>query len=211
MNDPVHNLINASEAYLRRFDLQGARDVVAGIERWKAGAPGRLPPQREPRCGGLDAALSAVKGAEDVKAAIAEARPHLHWITYDLYAGDSIGARFPKAHAFASLIGGEGHVLSEDFELGLFLIAPGTLYRDHHHAAPELYAPLTGPHRWRFGPDTPWLEKPAHEPVWNPAWAIHATLVTGVPFLCLFGWTGDVNIAAKTVQAPDWHVIEAGL
>ncbi len=36
--------------------------------------------------------------------------------------------------------------------MGLFVIAPHVLYRDHAHAAPELYLPLTGPHGWRFAP-----------------------------------------------------------
>ena len=164
-----------------------------------------------PLCGWLDEALQTITQADALKQAIEEARPDLRWITYDLYDGNSIGPRFPKAHAYVSLIGGEGHVLADDFELGLFLIAPGTLYRDHHHAAPELYAPLTGPHRWRFGTGSPWIEKPAHVPVWNPSWAVHATLVADVPFLCLFGWTKDVNSAAKVVPAADWAVIEASL
>jgi hypothetical protein len=210
VTNAIQHLIDASEDYLRRFDMAGAREVVDGIARWKGGAPGTLTPQPVPRCGGLDEALQAITEADELRRMIELARPDLHWITYDSY-DDSIGPRFPKAHAYVSLIGGEGHVLADDFELGLFLIAPGTLYRDHHHAAPELYAPVTGPHRWRFGADSPWIEKPAHQPVWNPSWAVHATLVTDVPFLCLFGWTKDVHRPAKVVSASDWAMIEAGL
>lgn len=211
MTDPIRRLIDESERYLRRFDIEGAREVVSGIARWKGGPLHGLTPQPDPRCGFLDEAVDAMSGADELRSAITAARPFLNWVTYDLYPREDIGPRFPEAHAFASLIGGDAPVHADDFELGLFMIMPGTLYRDHHHAAPEIYLPLTGPHGWRFGTDQIFHDKPAHEPVWNPAWTVHATLVKQVPFLCLFGWTRDVNIPAKTVSAPDWDMIEARL
>ena len=211
MADPIHDLIAESELYLLRFENRGSKAVVEAIARWKAGPlrAGLVP--REPVCGFLDEALAAMQGADELRAAIIAARPMLRWITYDLYPEAEIGPRFPRAHGFASLIGEAGHVGARDFDLGLFLIAPGTLYRDHHHMAPELYAPLTGPHSWRFGPGAPWIDKPAHDPVWNEPWAPHATLVREVPFLCLFGWTRDVNSPANVVPAADWAVIERQL
>lgn len=211
MTNTIRNLIEASGTYLRRFDTEGARDVVSGIGRWKDGPLREVEPQPIPGCGYLAEAIYAIHGADELRDAITAARPFLNWITYDLYPRADIGNRFPEAHAFASLIGGDASVHADDFELGLFLIAPRTLYRDHHHAAPELYAPLTGPHGWRFGVTEAFHGKPAHDPVWNPAWGIHATLVKDVPFLCLFGWTRDVNIPAKTVPARDWDMIEAQL
>ena len=211
MTDSIHELIEASEAYLRRFRSEGVRDVVSGIVRWKSGPLRKVTPQPDPRCGFLDEALAAIADADDLRAAIAAARPVLKWITYDLYPREEIGPRFPEAHAFVPLIGGTAPVHADDFELGLFLIAPRTLYRDHRHAAPEIYAPLTGPHGWRFGIDEPFHDRPAHEPVWNPSLAVHATLVKDVPFLCLYGWTRDVDMPAMTVPAPDWDMIEARL
>ena len=211
MTDPIHTLIDASELYLRRFDDQGPRTAVEAVARRKTGPlrTGLVP--RQPSCGFLDEALTAIHGADALRAAIMAARPLLHWITYDGYPEAEIGSRFPRAHSFVSLIGEAGHVAADNFDLGLFLIAPRTLYRDHHHLAPELYAPLTGPHGWRFGPDAPWTGKPAHDPVWNEPWAPHATLVRDVPFLCLFCWTRDVNSPAKVVPASDWAVIEQQL
>lgn len=211
MTDPLHDLIDASDAYLRRFDSDGARDVVSGIAEWKYGPIQKVTQQPHPACGFLDEAIVAIEGADEMRDAITAARPALNWVTYDLYPPEEIGPRFPQAHAFASLIGGDAPVHADDFELGIFLIAPRTLYRDHHHAAPEIYAPLTGPHGWRFGTDQAFHERSAHAPVWNPAWSVHATLVKDVPFLCLFGWTRDVNIPAKTVPAGDWDMIEARL
>src|SRR5690606_4178891 len=112
---------------------------------------------------------------------------------------------------FVSLIGKGAPFDADDFDLGLFLIEPRTLYRDHRHQAPELYAPITGPHRWRFGVDDPWQELPADIPVWNEPQRVHATLVGDRPFLAIFCWTQDVAIPASVVAATDWQAIESGL
>ena len=133
----------------------------------------------------------------------------MKWITYDGYPPDQIGEAFRTGHAYASIIGEGSAVPATDFDLGLFLIAPHVLYRDHCHKAPELYVPLTGPHGWRFGPGMPLIVKPAHHPVWNTPYAPHLTKVGAVPLLCLFGWTRDVNVAPQVIQADDWATLEA--
>lgn len=206
----IRDLIAAIDAHLIAHPFPGLADVRAGIEAARAGAVHHVEPA-PPRCGFLDQSIAAVRGADALQSAIAAAAPLLRWVTYDSYPRADIGECFPKAHAFASIIGSGAPVEAEDFDLGLFLIAPHVLYRDHHHAAPELYAPLTGPHRWRFGPDLAWAVKPAHEPVWNPPWQVHATLTGDVPFLCVFCWTRDVNVPAKVVFAKDWDMLEARL
>jgi hypothetical protein len=142
-------------------------------------------------------------------AAIAGAAPHLDWQTYDAYPPDAIGPDFAQGHAFASLIGGGAPFAATDFDLGLLVIAPHVLYRDHHHAAPELYLPLTGPHGWRFGPGTPLVILPAGRPVWNDPFAPHLTKVGPVPFLSLFAWTRDVDAPASVIPADDWPALEA--
>ena len=68
---------------------------------------------------------------------------------------------------------------------------------------------MTGPHGWRFGPGTPLIVKPAHEPVWNPPDAPHMTKIGPVPFLCIFGWTKDVMLPARVLPAADWAELEA--
>jgi hypothetical protein len=152
-----------------------------------------------------------MRGADALRQAINEAKSQLRWIAYDAYPADMIGGRFPVAHAFAPLIGRDGFLPADDFELGLFLIAPRTLYRDHRHKAPELYMPLTGPHEWRFGTGERWKEYKAHTPIWNESMRIHATLVRDIPFLAVFAWTRDVTADAIVVPAADWTEIEAGL
>jgi hypothetical protein len=206
--EAVHALIDAIDRALAPHAGAGIVEVRAGLAQFGHGPMSDIPSHPQPDCGYLDEALSAAGRAGAPVSALEAARPYLKWITYDGYPPDEIGPHFPKAHAFATIIGPAGPVRAPDFELGLFLIAPYTLYRDHHHPAPELYLPLTGPHRWRFGVDANWLELPADRPVWNEPWAAHATLVGPLPFLCIYSWTRDVDLPAKLVFANDWLRIE---
>jgi len=203
-------LIDEADRYLSTLPGPGVAEVRMGIAAAR-GAPFSLAPAPN------DVVIQHLATALDqlvpthpaLAAAIAGAVPHLRWITYDGYPPEQIGEAFRRGHAYASIIGEEGAVPATDFDLGLFLIAPHVLYRDHCHKAPELYAPLTGPHGWRFGPDMPLVLKPAHDPVWNAPYAPHLTKVGPVPFLCLFGWTRDVSEVARVIPAPDWADLEA--
>lgn len=206
----ISGLLAAIDTYLTKHPFAGLADVRAGIARARTLKACHLKPP-PPVVGCLADAVSAIPGEDALKSAIAAAAPFLSWVSYDVYPREEIGDRFPDAHAFASLIGEGAPYPMDDFDLGLFLIAPRVSYRDHSHAAPELYAPLTGPHRWRFGVDQPWRTLQAHEPVWNEPWQVHATITGDTPFLSIFCWTRDVNRAAKVVFASDWDVIEAGL
>ncbi len=194
----ITQLLREIETYLAAFDHAGVRAVRDGLARWGNGPHKTLRPRTLPACGHLPVALAAM-GKHSLAQAIEAALPHLRWITYDAYPRDEIGAAFADGHAFASLVGEGAFRDADDFDLGLFVIGPDILYRDHHHAAPELYAPLTGPHGWRFLPDKTFHTKPADEPVWNEPWAPHATLTGATPFLCIFGWTRDVSSPAKVI------------
>lgn len=194
----ITQLLEEIEIYLAAFNHRGVRDVREGLARWGDGPHHNVAPRVLTACRHLPTALSAMKN-RSLADAIDAALPHLHWITYDAYPRAEIGEEFADGHAFASLVGGGAFRHADDFDLGLFVIGPNILYRDHHHAAPELYAPLTGPHGWRFLPDKVFHTRPANEPVWNEPWAPHATLTGDTPFLCIFGWTRDVNIPAKVI------------
>jgi hypothetical protein len=210
----LRHLIGEIDRYLAT--LAGAEEgmaaVRAGLAKHMTG-PYHALTGREPVCGSSDEALSLARtqGNAALCDAIISARPVLPWVTYDSYPRPLIGARFPKAHAFVSLIGAGCAFDAKDFDLGLFLIEPRTLYRDHMHAAPELYAPITGPHGWRFGIADPWKSRPANVPVWNEPHRIHATLVGEHPFLAIYAWTRDVHHPAIVVPADDWAEIEARL
>lgn len=211
-SDLIGQLITEADRYLATLDGPGLAEVRAGIAAFRDG-----PIRAAPRANAVVAAhLSAALGqlSDDqpaLAAAIAAAAPHLAWTTYTEYPAAEVGPNFARSHAYASLIGVEqaSTIPADDFDMGLFLMSPHLLYRDHAHAAPELYAPLTGPHGWRFGPDRPLVPKPAHDPVWSPPHQPHLTKVGPVPFLCLYGWTCDAVAPARILPASDWPELEA--
>jgi hypothetical protein len=206
-------LIDEAHRQIAGCSGPGVAEVTEGLDRIPAKV-GTLPePQELPACAFLDGALEAVaaSGRTALADAIARAHPSLRWIAYDLYPIAEIGSRMAGNHAFAELIGPvDAPVHAKDFALGLFLIGPRTLYRDHRHNAPELYLPFTGPTWWRFE-QGPWEVRRPGEPVWNPSLQVHATLVRDEPLLCLYAWTRDVRVPASVVAAADWAEIEGGL
>lgn len=204
-------LAEAADRYLGTLPGPGVAEVRAGLAAVRPFAPHPQPVSPNPVVDAhLQTALDLLENTHPaLAAAIAEAAPHLPWVTYDAYPRALIGDAFATGHAFASIVGEASAIRARDYDLGLFLIAPRVLYRDHAHAAPELYVPLTGPHGWRFGPGLPIVTKPAHEPVWNDPHDPHATRVGDVPFLAIFGWTRDVNEPAYVIAADDWAELES--
>lgn len=164
----IRLLIEEMDRYLATLPGPGVAEVRSLIARWRDGPVTTASPANAIVGEHLAPALAALTPTHPaLAAAIRAAAPHLSWVTYDSYPPEEIGPSFRQGHAFASLIGEGAAIKADDFDLGLFLIAPHVLYRDHAHPAPELYAPLTGPHGWRFGPGAPLTVKGPHEPVWN--------------------------------------------
>jgi hypothetical protein len=205
----VSALFSEARDYLGSLWHPGSAEVTAGLSRCATevtGGPAISHPVAERW---LQPALQQVEMTQPHLArTIAAAAPHLAWVSYDLYPRHEIGDSFAEGHAFAPIAGGDAPLRAQEFELGLFLIAPHVLYRDHCHPAPELYAPLTGPHGWRFAPGRPLIIKQAGEPVWNPSLQPHLTKVGRTPFLCIFAWTRDVNAPARVIPADDWKALE---
>lgn len=196
--------------YLARLSGPGLTEVTQGYAQVVSA---KITPQAtrpNPVVGQyLSAALvAAVNDEPALVGAIRSCAAYLQWATYDGYDPGEIGADFMQGHAYTSIIGQDAPIAAPDFDLGLFLIAPHVLYRDHCHPAPELYAPLTGPHGWRFGPNAPLILKPAHDPIWNEPYAPHLTKVGAVPFLCIFAWTRDTASVARVIPADDWEALE---
>ena len=207
MEDIIRTLVAEIETYLSQLNDPHIETVLEGLRKWASGRVAPVQGRLLPVCDQLDTALDAM-GRTSLARAIADARPLLHWVSYDAYPREDIGAGFADNHAFASIIG-EGCALEAvDFDLGLFLIAPNLFYRDHYHAAPELYAPLTGPHGWRFKPGAPLVWKEADDPVWNNPWEPHATKTGETPFLAIFCWTKDIALPAKIIPSSDWPTLE---
>lgn len=206
----IRALIQEVDAYLSRLSGDGLAEVRAGIATFRD-APFRTSETRDLQfkaelVQALD--MLAADGFDALAKAIGSAAHFLNWVPYDRYPPAEIGGRFAAGHAFASFIGEDAPIAATDFDLGLFLIRPHIFYRDHHHAAPELYAPLTGPHGWRFAPGAALEWRRAHRPVWNPPFRHHATMTGDLPFLCIFGWTSDVNEPARVIACDDWTDIE---
>lgn len=207
----LRDLLEEADRYLATLPGPGIAEVRQGLVPARRQVPRALP--QEPNAvvtACLGPALAGLRPTHpDLAGAIAHAIPYLRWITYNPYPTDEIGPEFERSHAYATLIGADGNYLAPDFDFGLFFILPHGLYRDHRHPAPELYAPLTGPHGWRFSPDTPLQIKPAHDPVWNPPLQPHLTKVGPVPFLSLYSWTRDCALPANVLPAVDWSELEA--
>ncbi|MFZ1660937.1 MAG: dimethylsulfonioproprionate lyase family protein [Paracoccaceae bacterium] len=208
----VRLLIDEADTYLATLSGPGIAEVRSGISYWRGAEWHGIQATRNSVVDTyLPAALAPLeKTHASLAKAIRQTVPHLQWITYDEYPAAEIGPDFPKSHAYATLIGEKGApIRSNDWDMGIFLIAPNVLYRDHRHKAPELYAPLTGPHGWRFAPDAPVSIFPAHHPVWNEPFAAHMTKVGPTPFLCLYIWTRDVNEPAEVLRANDWADLQS--
>ncbi|MBI1172586.1 hypothetical protein GC209_14410 [bacterium] len=206
----VRRLIDEADRYLSGLHGPGVGEVRRKLNLWRGGAVTLCPQVPALVAEHLGAALDGLGRTHLALAqAIAAAAPHLHWRPYDSYPEAEIGTLFAQGHSYATLMGEHANIAAQHFDFGLFLIAPHVLYRDHRHRAAELYAPLTGPHGWRFGSGTPLIIKPAHVPVWNPPDRPHLTKVGPHPFLCLYGWTSEVEALAEVLPAADWPALEA--
>ena len=125
--------------------------------------------------------------------------------------GADLGDGYKKCNLHTLLIGpnacGHHH---PDFSLGIFMLGPRTLYRDHNHEAPELYLNLSNKSGWRFGAHD-WQDFPAGSLIWNAAGETHATRVYDEPFISVFVWLENVNSSCHVVHSDDWPEIEQKL
>ena len=125
--------------------------------------------------------------------------------------GAELGEGYTKCNLHTLLIGPDacGHH-HPDFSLGVFMLGPRTLYRDHNHDAPELYLNLSENSGWRFG-TRDWQDYPAGSLIWNAAGEPHATRVYDQPFISVFVWLENVNSRCNVIHFDDWAEIEQDL
>jgi hypothetical protein len=175
-------------------------------------AQGHVPTHR----GLLDDAIAAIDAPhlQNLKSALLAASDHLRWKVDDggyYDAGDDVGEGYRSGNMHSLLLGPQDALVhSTEHLLGLFLLAPWTLYRDHKHLAPEIYIPLTGPSGWRFDLRE-WVDHPAGSRILNPPNTVHATRVYDRPFLALFAWTSQITSRCSVVNAGDWAETESFL
>ncbi len=146
--------------------------------------------------------------------ALHKALPELQWRvdrgTYYEITAD-VGDGYRNGNMHCELIGPHGSAFHhDDFTLGLFLLTPRVLYRDHAHRAPELYLTLLGPSGWRFDGGG-WRDVPPGTIIWNAPETSHATRVYDKPFLSIYSWTRDVHSKCRIVPRGDWSQVEATL
>jgi hypothetical protein len=162
------------------------------------------PPQPRilPACSMLpDVVGAALPVASDVAAAIAALEDDLHWQQNPTYSDVAMGRiGYMEGYAYAEIIGPNGFFRGNDFLLGFLLLGPKRVYREHYHAAPELYWMLTGPSRWKRGAGG-WEELQAGDIRWHQPFVVHATETSHVPLLCLWAWTRDVAAPARLVAS----------
>ena len=125
--------------------------------------------------------------------------------------GADLGEGYKNCNLHTLLIGPDacGHH-HPDFSLGIFMLGPRTLYRDHNHDAPELYLNLSEKSGWRFGARG-WQDFPAGSLIWNAAGETHATRVYDEPFISVFVWLENVNSPCNVIHSDDWSEIEQDL
>ena len=125
--------------------------------------------------------------------------------------GANLGPGYSKCNLHTLLIGPNScGYQNDDFLLGLFMLGPRTLYRDHKHDAPELYLNLTDQSGWRFKSGE-WQDYPAGSFIWNAPGERHAARVYEQPFISVFAWLENVNSPCQVIHFDDWEKIEKAL
>jgi|TARA_B110000438_G_scaffold81475_1_gene81331 hypothetical protein len=164
----------------------------------------------------LDSAMAGIKAPhlQEIATCLAAAKNDLVWRedNSQYYSPDAnLGEGYSECNLHTLLIGPDACGFhNSDFILGVFLLGPRTLYRDHNHAAPELYLNLAKKSGWRlnFGD---WQDYPAGSLIWNNADEIHATKTYDQPFISVFVWLEKINSKCNVVFSKDWAEIEKDL
>jgi len=161
----------------------------------------------------LKDAINGIKASSltEIYSCLSAAKNDLVWRedNADYYPdGADLGDGYKKCNLHTLLIGpnacGFHH---DDFNLGIFMLGPLTLYRDHNHEAPELYLNLSEKTAWRFETDK-WQDYPAGSFIWNKTRAPHATLVYDKPFISVFAWLENIDSPCNVLHRDDWMEIE---
>jgi len=198
----ARRLIGSVAAGLAARPGEGVEEVLERLRAQDLSPAAFAPP--EPRrlaaCRRLPEAVAATLALDSsLAAAIANLEDALHWTQTTAYSDAAMGqVGFMDNYGHAQLIGPTGCFPGEDFLLGLLVLGPGFHYLDHHHPAPELYWPLTGPSRWKQGAGG-FEERAAGETIWHRPHVIHATKTLEAPLLAVWVWTRDVAEPARLV------------
>ena len=175
-----------------------------------------LPPQGTRHDEVLKNAIAGIVAPElqDIATCLKAAKDDLAWRedNSQFYLSNAdLGEGYKKCNLHTLLIGPDacGHH-HPDFSLGIFMLGPRTLYRDHNHDAPELYLNLSEKSGWRFG-TRDWQDYPAGSLIWNAAGEPHATRIYDQPFISVFVWLENVHSPCNVIHFDDWAEVEQDL
>ncbi len=162
-------------------------------------------PGRNAACATFESALLAAENGPALTANVAKAlrvlEPHLKWIQNPNYNARNQGALFKAGQTFVAPLGPSdfgGLVDAGDVLLSAMLMAPGVHYKEHHHAAPELYVILAGDSMWRRGGE-PWKRHGAGALIHHASRQVHTTQSGAEPMLSLAIWYRDTASHATVV------------
>ncbi|MBB2202637.1 dimethylsulfonioproprionate lyase family protein [Gluconacetobacter tumulisoli] len=174
-----------------------AADRIFTGSRTGSGLSVSVDPARLPVCRYFDAAIARAGAHPGISGRLAEAvaavEPRLNWRTRP----GAQGAAFLEGHANAIIVGPGGLEERNDILIGVSLVAPGTLYPDHHHPPEEVYVVLSDG-EWRQGTG-PWHAPGTGGIVYNPPNIVHAMRSGQDPLLalwCLWIASNDAALAA---------------
>ena len=203
----MRHLVDEIDTYLAR--LNGAEEGIAAVRAGHCDAYGwrlsvRLKAALRFAARSMKPwTLPAHKAMERSPTRLRTPGPHLPWVTYDSYPRELIGARFPKAHAFVSLIGAGAPFEAEDFDLGL------VSHRTAHALSRSSGIPHPNSMRRSLariaGASASTIRGKALTPIspsgTSPTACMRRSSATS-PFLAVFAWTRDVHAPAIVVPAP---------
>ena len=164
----------------------------------------------------LNKAISEIKAQQlnEIANCLYSAKDDLVWLEDNsqyYQPGANLGSGYKNCNLHTLLIGPNScGYQSDDFLLGVFMLGPRTLYRDHKHDAPELYLNLSDKSGWRFELGE-WKDYPAGSLVWNAPGERHAARVYEQPFISVFAWLENVNSPCEVLHFDDWEDIEQDL
>lgn len=108
---------------------------------------------------------------------------------------------FYRSIALGELVGPNGYVPDDTFCLGVFLLAPHTVYPEHAHGAGELYYVICGNLEWEFDEQGNSFRAGPGEFVLIEPHQRHELRTCDEPLFAIWVWTEDIH-ADTYVHAP---------
>jgi len=159
-------------------------------------------PQRatKPACALLPDALAAADRGPlaEVARAFALVEPALAWTQNPNYSDAKLGQGYMAGYAYCDFVGPRGLMDREGVAMGVLLLGPRRLYPDHNHPAAEIYHVLSGTADWSRDGGA-FAARPPGSAIHHPPWTRHAMRIGDETLFALYGWVGEVAVAADLV------------